>query len=130
VIVVDASAILEILLNTSSASRIAERLFASPVSLHSPQLLDLEIAQVLRRYARTQQIDAYRSQEALQDFMDLPITRYPHQPLLPRVWELRHNFTAYDAAYLSLAEALGAPLVTRDAALAKAQGHEAVVEVV
>ena len=66
--------------------------------------------------------------EALEDLADFPIARYPHQPFLFRIWELRHNVTAYDAAYLALAEALAAPLVTRDAKLASAVGHEAQIE--
>jgi predicted nucleic acid-binding protein len=66
--------------------------------------------------------------EALEDLADFPITRYPHTPLLSRIWELRHNVTAYDAAYLALAEALPAPLITRDAKLAAVAGHRARVE--
>ena len=71
-----------------------------------------------------------RGVEALEDLVDLPIARYPHQPFLPRIWELRRNVTAYEAAYLALAEALVAPLVTRDTKLASAAGHHAQIEVV
>ncbi|HVC10084.1 MAG TPA: hypothetical protein VNE59_00470 [Burkholderiales bacterium] len=71
-----------------------------------------------------------RGEEALEDLTDLPLERYPHQPLLPRIWDLRSNATAYDAAYLALAEALGATLVTRDAALASVPGHSVRVEVI
>ena len=67
---------------------------------------------------RSASISAERAAEALADFLDLPITRYPHFVLLPRVWQMRHNLTACDAAYLALAEALNAPLLTRDRALA------------
>jgi predicted nucleic acid-binding protein len=130
VIVVDASALLELLLNTRAAARIAERLFDSDETLCAPHLIDLEIAQVLRRYAASGALTADRGAQALQDFTDFPLVRYPHDLLLPRVWELRHNLTAYDAAYVALAEALEAPLVTRDAALASAGGHSASVELI
>ena len=86
---------------------------------HAPHLLDLEIAQVLCRYVRSASISAERAAEALADFLDLPLTRYPHFVLLPRVWQMPHNLTAYGAAYLALAEALNAPLLTRDRALAR-----------
>jgi predicted nucleic acid-binding protein len=66
----------------------------------------------------------------LQDCLDLPPARYPHDCLLWRVWKLRHNLTAYDAVYVALAEALGASLVTRDASIAAARGHRAHVDVV
>jgi predicted nucleic acid-binding protein len=72
----------------------------------------------LRRYVCSASISAERAAEALADFLDLPLTRYPHFVLLPRVWQVPHNLTAYDAAYLALAEALDAPLLTRDRALA------------
>lgn len=127
-IVVDASALLEVLLNTRAAARIAERLFDSDETLYAPHLIDLEIAQVLRRYAASGSLTADRGAQALQDLTDFPLVRYPHDLLLPRIWELRHNLTAYDAAYVALAEALDAPLVTRDAALASAGGHSATVE--
>jgi predicted nucleic acid-binding protein len=129
VIVVDASAVLEILLQTPAAPRVSKRIFATGETLHAPHVLDLEIAQVLRRYTRLGDISSQRGSEAITDLADLPLTRYPHLVLLPRIWELRHNFTAYDAAYLALAEALEAPLVSRDRALALSARHRARVEV-
>jgi predicted nucleic acid-binding protein len=128
VIVIDASAVLEVLLRTPAASAIEARLFAAGESLHAPHLLDVEVAQVLRCYQAAGSIDADRGREALADLVDLPIGRYPHHLFLPRIWELRHNVTAYDAAYLALAEALQAPLLTRDRRLAAAPGHSARVE--
>ena len=129
-IVLDASAALELLLNTPVAPRVAARVLAPRESLHAPHLIDLEIAQVLRRWERAGLLARLRGEEALEDLTDLPLERYPHQPLLARIWDLRSNATAYDAAYLALAEALGATLVTRDAALASIPGHAARVEVI
>jgi predicted nucleic acid-binding protein len=129
VIVVDASALLEVLLNTPVSSGIAERLFGGNDTLHAPHLLDLEVAQVLRRYTLSGEMTTARGDQALEDLADLPLNRYPHDIFLSRIWALRRNLTAYDAAYLALAEALDAPLVTRDAALARAPGHHARVEV-
>jgi predicted nucleic acid-binding protein len=130
VIVVDASALLEVLLNTSAGSVVARRLFTENETLHAPHLLDVEIAQVLRRYAMTGELTPTRGLQALEDLADWPLTRYPHDLLLPRIWELRHNVTAYDAAYIALAEALSVPLLTRDAGLASAAGHHAQIELV
>ncbi|HEY2920660.1 MAG TPA: type II toxin-antitoxin system VapC family toxin [Candidatus Binatia bacterium] len=129
-IVVDASALLEMLLNTPASSRVTERLFGRNDTLHAPHVLDLEVAQVLRRYTISGEMDAERSEQALEDLADLPLNRYPHDVFLFRIWALRRNLTAYDAAYIALAEALEAPLVTRDSALARAPGHRARVEVI
>ncbi len=129
-IVVDASALIEVLLNTPSGYRITQRLFDEQETLHVPCLLDIEVAQVLRRYALAGELNATRGLQAIEDLSDFPLTRYPHDLFLPRIWELRHNVTAYDAAYIALAEALDAPLLTRDARLASAAGHNAVVEFV
>lgn len=129
-IVVDTSAVLEVLLRTSAAARLSERMFGPTVSLHAPHLLDLEVAQVIRRYSFAGDLPPNRAEEVLADFQELRIHRYSHEPLLFRVWELRHNLTAYDAAYVALAEALEAPLLTRDNRLAAVPGHIALVEVV
>lgn len=129
-IVVDASVVLEVLLASPDALPLQNRLFAKKQSLHAPHLLDLEVAQVLRRYFLAGRLTADRGATALEYLASFPITRYPHDLFLPRVWELRQNFTAYDAAYVALAEALPAPLLTRDRALASAVGHNAEVELV
>jgi predicted nucleic acid-binding protein len=128
-IVVDASAAIELLLGTPAGALVAERLFDPGESLHAPELLDLEVAQVLRRYERAKILDAARAAAALHDLADLPLERYSHRLLLPRAWELRANLTIYDAAYVALAELLDAPLLTGDATLARAP-HHARVEVV
>ena len=124
-IVVDASALLEVLLRTGAAAAVEAILFAPGESLHAPHLIDIEIAQVLRRYAAGGEIDAGRGAAALEDLAAMPLTRYPHDVLLSRVWTLRHNLTAYDAAYVALAEALDAPLLTRYRRVAGASGHGA-----
>src|ERR1700722_7812451 len=129
VIVVDASAILEVLLRTPVAPAIEERLFERGETLHAPHLLDLEVLQVLRRYAAAGEISAERAREALDDLAAFRLRRWAHDALALRIWELRQNLTAYDAAYVALAEALGAPLLTRDRRLASAPGIRAPVEV-
>lgn len=128
-IVLDASAAIELLLGTPAGALVAERLFDPGESLHAPELLDLEVAQVLRRYERARILDAARAAAALHDLADLPLERYSHRLLLPRAWELRANLTIYDAAYVALAELLDATLLTGDATLARAK-HHARVEVV
>lgn len=129
-IVVDASALLEVLLRTPMAAAVETWLFDPLHTLHAPHLLDVEVAQVIRRYAVAGEIDADRGRVALTDLADFPLRRYPHDFLLPRVWELRNNLTAYDAVYVALAEVLDARLLTRDRRLAAASGHHAKVALV
>jgi predicted nucleic acid-binding protein len=129
-IVVDASALLAVLLRTPDASALEERLLDPQESLHAPHLIDVEVAQVLRRYAARQELDEERGRIAFETLADFPLRRYSHGLLLPRVWELRNNLTAYDAVYVALAEALDAPLLTRDQRLASAAGHLARIELV
>ena len=129
-IVADASAVLELLLGPTASVDIQRRLLESGESLHAPHLIDLEIAQVLRRYVLIGEMTPQRGKQALTDLTDLPIIRYPHDLFLSRIWALRHNLTAYDAAYLALAESLPAPLITCDARLAATLGHRATVELV
>lgn len=129
-IVVDASALLEVLLQTPVAGSIAKRIFNSGQALHAPHLVDIEIAQVLRRYTATRYLAQIQGRELLNDLLAWEILRHPHGLFLPRVWSLRHNLTAYDAVYVALAEALDAPLITHDRRLANSSGHRARVELV
>ena len=129
-IVLDASALLELLLVTDKGRAVAERIAPPEETLHAPHLIDLEVAQVLRRYVARGQLDEPRSRQALADLRDLAPNRYPHHILLERIWELRHNASAYDAAYLALAEALDAPLLTSDARLRAVPDSRAAIEVV
>jgi predicted nucleic acid-binding protein len=127
-IVVDASALIEVLLRTPAARAVENHLFAAGQTLHAPHLLDIEVAQVIRRYAAKGEIAGERGRAALADLYDFPLQRYPHDFLLPRVWGLRNNLTAYDAVYVALAEALDAVLLTRDQRLAAGAAHHAGVE--
>jgi predicted nucleic acid-binding protein len=127
-IVLDASAAVDWLLQTSAGQSIEKRIYLRNETLHAPHLLDLEVTQVLRRLASQRVVPILRADEAVRDLLDLRITRYPHVVLLPRIWQLRHNLSAYDAAYIVLAEKLGAALVTRDRRLASASGHAAAIE--
>jgi predicted nucleic acid-binding protein len=127
-IVLDASAAVDWLLQTPAGRRIEERLYSRKESLHAPHLLDLEVTQVLRRLERQGIIGGSRAEEAVRDLSDLRIHRYPHFVFLTRVWQLRNNLSAYDAAYVVLAEELKATLITRDNRLATAAGHGARVE--
>ena len=129
-IILDASAALEWLLQTPRGLRVGRRIFTAGGSLHAPHLLDVELAQALRRYVAVHGLSVSRAEEALQDLMDLRVHRYPHTPFLLRIWALRNNLTSYDALYVALAEALGAMLLTCDAKLAAAPGHRARIEVI
>jgi predicted nucleic acid-binding protein len=128
-IVVDASVAVEVLLATRAGSTLLTRILDRQSALFAPELMDVEVVQIVRRYQRLGELSAEHGQRAIDDLIDLPVERYSHRPLLTRMWELRSNLTAYDAAYVALAEALDAPLVTRDARLARGP-HRARVEVV
>ena len=127
-IVLDASAAIDWLLQTVAGKEIDERIYQRGESLHAPHLLDLEVAQVLRRLVREGAVSWPRADQAIQDLFDLRVTRYPHFVFLPRIWRLRDNFSAYDAAYLALAEQLRATLITRDARLASAAARLVSIE--
>ncbi len=129
-IVVDASAVIEVLLRSALGVRVEARLFDHPVALHAPQLLDVEAVQVLRRFEARGELASAQGAAALTLLEAFPLRRHPHEPLLARMWSLRANVTAYDAAYVALAEAIGAVLVTCDARLGLAPGLRASVEVV
>ncbi len=127
-IVLDASAAIDWLLQTAVGQQIDTRIYAHGESLHAPHLFDLEVAQVLRRLVREGAVSGPRADQAIKDVLDLRVTRYPHFVFLPHIWRLRDNFSAYDAAYVALAEKLGATLITRDARLASASVRAVSIE--
>lgn len=126
-LVVDTSAVLETLAARDPAPGLVERL-AEDGDLHAPHLIDTEILHALRRMRLAGEISAERAADARSDFAELALVRYAHEPLSDRVWALRENLTAYDATFVALAETLSARLVTCDARLASAPGHEAQIE--
>jgi predicted nucleic acid-binding protein len=125
-IVLDASVVVELLTNGALADSLRRNLAASNDSFLVPHLLDVEVASALRRLVAGRRIDSHRCKEFLSALAALPAERYSHIPLLGRIWELRHNFTAYDAAYIALAEATNSVLYTCDEKLR--EGHGARVE--
>jgi predicted nucleic acid-binding protein len=129
-IVLDASAVVAILVGSGpGAERIREKVEAPDESLHVPHVMELEVLHALRRQALLGTLSRERSSEALTDLENISFARYPHTPLIGRIWELKENLTAFDAAYVALAEALDAQLITMDARLAQAPGIRAAVEV-
>ena len=129
-IVVDASIVVEVLLRSDAGAALEERLLDGDDPLHAPHMLDVEVAHALRRCALHGDIDGRRGRDSLGFLAAMSIERHGHQPLLERMWQLRHNLTACDAAYLALAESLDAPLLTRDSGLASVAGHHARVVLV
>ena len=122
-IVMDASVVVELLTNGPLADSLSRDLAGHSDSFIVPHLLDVEVVSALRKLTAGQRIDSHRSEQLLMGLRALPAERYAHTPLLGRIWELRHNFTAYDAAYIALAEATNSVLYTSDEKLSK--GHRA-----
>jgi predicted nucleic acid-binding protein len=132
-LVLDASAAAELLLGRPSAHHVAGQLTAHDFDLHAPHLLDVEILSVIRRLVASGNATADRGEQAIGDLLALPLERYPHDVLLRRAWDYRHNFSAYDATYLALADALApepVSLLTADARFARAVMAHAAVPVI
>ena len=122
-LVVDAGAVAELLLGRPAGATVAQRFRDHDFDLHAPHLLDIEVLSALRRVVAAGDASGERAREAVTDLLDLPVERYPHDALIPRIWDLRANLSAYDATYVALAEAVtdgGATLLTADARLARA----------
>lgn len=120
-IVLDSSAAVDFLIGSDVGGWVDARL-RNVDEVHAPHLLDVEVLGALRRGVQTAALSRRRAEEALADFEELRVRRYPHFPFLARMWELRQNLTAPDAAFVALAEALALPLLTTDRALASAPG--------
>lgn len=127
-VVLDASVVVELVLGTRVGARVRQRLHDPGISLHGPELLDLEVLNVLRRYVQAGRIAADRAEPAVRRLNELDLRRYRHGPMLPRIWSWRANLSAYDATYVTLAEVLGGPLLTTDARLSRAPGLPVPVE--
>jgi predicted nucleic acid-binding protein len=126
-IVVDASALLECVVGDRPDPALIVRLASE--ELHAPHLIDVEVLHALRLLITRRVVTEKRAATARGDFLALEITRYPHLPLADRIWDLRHNLSAYDATYVALAEALDASFVTTDSRIAGAPNLRTVIEV-
>ena len=131
-LVVDASALTELVLGRPVGGIVGEHFAEHHFALHAPHLVDVEVLSALRRLVASGEATAERAGEAIADLLDLPIERYPHDILVPRIWQLRENLTAYDASYVALAEGVAdepVPLLTADRRLARAIGDHTEVPV-
>ncbi len=126
--VLDASVVVELALGTRAGARIRDRLLDPAISLHVPELLDLEVLNVLRRHLHAGTVAIDRAAAAVRRLDELDFQRHRHGPMLPRIWSWRGNLTAYDAAYVALAEVVGGPVLTTDVRLSKAPGLPVPVE--
>ena len=130
-LVLDASVVVDYLLfRPPHANAISARIREAAPDLAAPELLDVEVAQVLRRFVLRGELPAERAEEALEHLLGLPIVRYPHGSLVRRAFQLRDNTTVYDAVYIALTEGLEGALLTLDARLASVPGHATIIEVV
>lgn len=129
-IVVDASAAVELLLRTKKGLRVSDRVAADGGPIVAPHLIDPEVMNAFRELVRTRQVELLQADAALAAFAKLPLRRVPHDVLWTRMWALRDNVTAYDAAYVVVAELSGATLITCDARLSRAPGHRARIELI
>lgn len=129
-IVVDASAVVELLLGTAVGARVGRRVADVETETSAPSLIDIEVINALRGLVHSGNIEEQRALKAIEHLLDLAVSRWPHETLLPRIWQLRHNLTAYDAAYVALADGLGATLLTTDRSIAAAPGIECEIEVI
>lgn len=132
-LVIDASAVVELLLGRSTAEQVAGHIARPDSTLSAPHLVDVEVLNALRRLLASHAASVARVEQAVTDFVDLPIERYPHEILVPRIWDLRSNFSAYDAVYLALTEALAeeeASLLTADVRFARAARDHSGVAVI
>lgn len=127
-IVVDASAMVELVLRTKKGLRIAERLAGTEGPFLAPHLIDPEVMQTMRELVRLGEIDVAHADAALAAFVSFPMLRVPHSVLWTRTWALRSNLTAYDATYVVVAELAEAPLITCDGRLSRSPGHRATIE--
>ncbi len=131
-LVVDASAVAELLLGRPAAEQIERQFEAHDYALHAPHLLDVEVLSALRHVVAAGEASPARADEAIADLLDLPVERYPHDIFVRRIWEMRDNLSAYDATYLALAETVaerGAPLLTADGRFARAARAHSSVDV-
>ena len=127
-IVIDASTVVDVLLGTRAAAAIEARWRRGGARLHAPHLLDVEVLSALRRLVFDGDVTEDRGAAAISAFARFRVRRWPHRGLRTRIWELRHNLSAYDAAYVALAERLACPLTTSDTPLARSSGHRARIE--
>jgi predicted nucleic acid-binding protein len=125
-IVVDASALVAVFIGDATPPELLTRIVSARA--FAPYLIDLEVLHTLSRHERHSAIPKATAQTAVDRLPSLPVTRIEHQPFVPRIWELRHSITAYDAAYVALAEQLDVPLITCDGKLARSHGHNAKIE--
>lgn len=129
-IVIDASLAFDIAIATHAGKALSDRLMRRGNALAAPEIIELEFLQTLRRFLRHGEFQQERADNAMRIFAAMEIERFSHSPLRERIWALRENLTAYDAAYFALAELLGAPLWTRDRKFASVSGHAAHIEIV